>query len=218
MLELKEKQGLQNNEQLWQTNVHFEKGRMYGIATQSKADVDKFVEVLLGLKKFENIHILFDHKDLEEINKNDYRKKVGCSFREDTLIDNYSAVENVMLAMEISDIQEKHKQLFASALLQRYGIDEAQGKTKVSKLELAQRKIVEIVRVLAKDPDLIIVDNLLSEKDSPQIIQFLEELKQLSIMKNKCVILLDDNPKLDEYTDELWGLSNCRLHYIKTSQ
>lgn len=221
MLEIKEVCNTLNVYQLLQTTtINLDKGMVYGIISDKEEVADSFVAALLGIDPISGLMIQYDNLNIEEINKNEYRKKIGCSLRGDYLLDNLSAIENIMLVMNCEEVTQEHKEFvtqYISKLLYQYGIDKERIKQPVSTFNDSERKIVEIVRVLSKNPEIIVVDQLSLVEDNMRE-RLVDQLRRYAITNKKCLILLDHTSDLEEYTDELWILERKRSGHIKVSQ
>lgn len=66
--------------------------------------------------------ILYAGNSLKKLDRDSYRaKRIGVIFQSFNLLTNVTAVENIVLSMNISGSKEKDKKAFAYALLKRSG-------------------------------------------------------------------------------------------------
>ena len=85
-------------------NVSFEKGKFYTILGASGSGKTTFLSLIAALDKAERGEILYEGKSLSEIGYEKYRRNnVGIVFQSYNLIPYMNAVENVMVAMSITD-------------------------------------------------------------------------------------------------------------------
>ncbi|WP_233231460.1 ATP-binding cassette domain-containing protein [Paenibacillus larvae] len=72
---------------------------------------------------------------MKKLDRDSYRaKRIGVIFQSFNLLTNVTAVENIVLSMNISGSKEKDKKAFAYALLEKVGINR----------EIADRKILKL--------------------------------------------------------------------------
>ena len=109
------------------------------------------------------------------------REKIGFIFQNYNLIPNLSALENVMLPMEFSGIDHKHRKNRAAKLLEQVGITKDKFHRKPSRLSGGEQQRVAIARALANKPKLILADEPTGNLDSATgkiIVSLLKHLAQ----------------------------------------
>lgn len=107
------------------------------------------------------------------------RHKVGFVFQSFHLVPNLTALENVMLPMEISGSAAASNYERARDLLAQVGIDANRQGHYPAKLSGGQQQRVAIARALANDPSVILADEPtgnLDSKNSKRIVSLLREL------------------------------------------
>ncbi len=139
---------------------------------------------LLGsLERPTSGHLFIDGVDvttLEGKAVNQFRRnKIGFVFQSFHLVPNLSAIENVMLPMEISGSPALLHRERARDLLIQVGIDENRHEHRPAKLSGGQQQRVAIARALANDPAVILADEPtgnVDSKNSKRIVSLLREL------------------------------------------
>lgn len=139
-------------------NYSFDKGKMYTIAGPSGSGKTTFLSIIAGLDVQKDGKVLYNDKDIRSIGLTNYRRKdVSIVFQSYNLINYLTAIENVILAMEISgDIKDKKK--IAEEKLLEVGLDKNRMNRIVSKLSGGEQQRVAIARSIAINPDLILAD------------------------------------------------------------
>lgn len=91
------------DEVLSNINFEFEAGKIYSIVGKSGAGKTTLLSLLSGLTSPSSGRILCNGKDINTINKYDYRRRyVGVIFQSFNLLSKLTAAENVELSMDIS--------------------------------------------------------------------------------------------------------------------
>ena len=87
-------------------NTRFEGGRIYAITGRSGAGKTTLLSLLSQLTKPTEGRILYNGKDVSEVDQYVYRSRyVGVVFQSFNLLMHLSAVENVLLSMDIAHMQ-----------------------------------------------------------------------------------------------------------------
>lgn len=86
----------------------FELGKMYCIVGKSGAGKTTLLSLLSGLAKPRSGDILYDGKSISKIDKYKFRSKyIGVVFQSFNLITKFTAVENVVLSMDIAGVRNR---------------------------------------------------------------------------------------------------------------
>ena len=116
-------------------SYEFEKGKMYCIIGKSGAGKTTLLSLLSGLAKPTGGEIFYDDKNVAKIDKYKFRSKyIGVVFQSFNLLTKYTALENVVLSMDVAGYKTKSKKQRAIELLQGVGLDEDEANRRVLKL------------------------------------------------------------------------------------
>lgn len=204
------------NAVLSNVRIDFDKGKIYSIVGKSGAGKTTLLSLIAGLECYQEGEILYNNKPLSTINKDDYRaKEIGVIFQGYNLLTNSTALENILLAMDISQVKKQNKKQFALSLLQQVGIDDEKANRKVLELSGGEQQRVAIARALSHDPDIIIADEPTGNLDHETEEEVLNILGRLSHEEGKCVIIVTHSDKVSHFGDEVWGLAHGNLLFIK---
>ena len=188
-------------------SYEFEKGKMYCIAGKSGAGKTTLLSLLSGLAKPTDGEIFYEDKNVAKIDKYTFRSKyIGVVFQSFNLITKYTALENVVLSMDVANYKAKNKKDRALELLKSVGLDEEEASRRVLKLSGGQQQRVAIARALSYDPDIILADEPTGNLDTDtqnEIMQIFRELTQ----QGKCVILVSHSPDVADMCDERYELT-----------
>ena len=125
------------------------------------------------------------------------RHKVGFVFQSFNLIPNLSAMENVMVPMELDNRGRKARQARAEELLATVGIKDGRQKHWPGKLSGGEQQRVAIARALANKPALILADEPTGNLDSENGKNIMDVLKSLARTGTSVVLVTHDNAIAD---------------------
>ena len=188
-------------------SYEFEKGKMYCIIGKSGAGKTTLLSLLSGLAKPTAGEIFYDGKSIAKIDKYTFRSRyIGVVFQSFNLITKYTALENVVLSMDVSGAKIKDKKQKALVLLDSVGLDEDEACRRVLKLSGGQQQRVAIARALSYDPDIILADEPTGNLDRDTQKEIMEIFRELA-NQGKCVILVSHSPDVADMCDERYELT-----------
>ena len=188
-------------------SYEFEKGKMYCIVGKSGAGKTTLLSLLSGLASPNSGEIVFDGKDIAKIDKYTFRSKfIGVVFQSFNLITKYTALENVVLSMDVAGYKTKDKKGRGLELLKSVGLDEDEANRRVLKLSGGQQQRVAIARALSYDPDIILADEPTGNLDRDTQREIMEIFQGLA-QQGKCVILVSHSPEVAAMCDERYELT-----------
>lgn len=197
-------------------SYEFEKGRMYCIIGKSGAGKTTLLSLLSGLAAPKDGEIVYDGKNVAGIDKYTFRSKyIGVVFQSFNLITKYTALENVVLSMDVSGAKIKNKAEKAMELLKSVGLDEDEANRRVLKLSGGQQQRVAIARALSYDPDIILADEPTGNLDRDTQKDIMEIFRNLA-NQGKCVILVSHSPDVADMCDERYELIKISAKEKKT--
>ena len=185
----------------------FEKGKLYCIVGKSGAGKTTLLSLLSGLTTPSSGTILYDDKDVAKIDKYTFRNKyIGVVFQSYNLITKYTALENVILAMDVAGYKTDNKKQKALELLKSVGLDEDEADRRILKLSGGQQQRVAIARALSYDPDIILADEPTGNLDRETQSEIMAIFRSLA-KQGKCVILVSHSPDVAAMCDEFYKLT-----------
>lgn len=187
-------------------SLEFEKGKMYCIVGKSGAGKTTLLSILAGLAAPNQGNIYYDGKDIKNIDKYKFRSKyIGVIFQSYNLLSKFTAVENVMLSMDIAGVKGVKKRNKAIEVLHSVGLDDDECNRRILKLSGGQQQRVAIARALSYDPDIILADEPTGNLDAETQNEIMEILRELT-NRGKCVILVSHSPEVAQMCDERYEL------------
>ena len=193
-------------------NYNFEKGKTYAIKGRSGSGKTTLLSLLSGLEKCSEGKILYNNKDLNDFDLDKYRNtNIGIIFQSFNLLTSLTAIENVILSMDINHQKEKNKREKAIKLLKSVGLTEKQGDRRILKLSGGEQQRVAIARSLSYDPDIILADEPTGNLDPETENEIMTIFDDLAHKQNKCVIIVTHSTNVAKKADIVYELK-------KTSQ
>ncbi len=192
-------------------SYEFEKGKMYCIIGKSGAGKTTLLSLLSGLAAPNSGEIIYDGKSIAKIDKYTFRSKfIGVVFQSFNLITKYTALENVILSMDVAGDKSKNKKARALELLSSVGLDEDEANRRVLKLSGGQQQRVAIARALSYDPDIILADEPTGNLDRDTQKEIMDIFRELA-NQGKCVILVSHSPDVATMCDERYELTKISV-------
>ena len=196
-------------------NISFEKNKIYGVYGKSGAGKSTLLSLLAGLETTKKGEIIYEGKDVDQISREKYRSNnVGIIFQSFNLLPQYTALENVILSMNISGIKVNNKKQKALELLESVGIDEAKANRRVLQLSGGEQQRVSIARAISFNSKIVLADEPTGNLDKETEDEIIDILKRLAHIENKCVIVVSHSANIKNNMDEVICLEKGQ---IKTS-
>ncbi len=183
----------------------FELGKFYTILGESGSGKTTFLALISALDTPKTGSVLFEGVNINKIGFDNYRRnKIGIVFQSYNLIPYMTAVENILVAMSITENDiPKNKKETAYNLLKYVGIDKTKADRTVNKLSGGEQQRVAIARAVSTDVDLILADEPTGNLDEEKEAEIVEIFKALAHDFNKCVIVVTHSHDVAEKSDEI---------------
>ena len=197
-------------------NASFEPGKVHTIVGKSGSGKSTFLSLISGLDVCTDGTILHNNQDLKKLDRDEYRAKgIGVVFQSFNLLTNATAIENIVLSMNINGSPEKDKKAYAYALLEKVGIDRETADRKILRLSGGEQQRVGIARAISHNPDIIIADEPTGNLDSTTEEAILDIFTSLAHQEGKCVIIVTHSKKVTTIADVIYGMSEGKLAQMK---
>ena len=196
-------------------NVSFEKGKFYTILGASGSGKTTFLSLIAALDKAERGEILYEGKSLSEIGYEKYRRNnAGIVFQSYNLIPYMNAVENVMVAMSITDNEmEKDMKGEALRILESVGIDGNKATRRINRLSGGEQQRVAIARAISTNVEVVLADEPTGNLDAKTSETIIEIFKELAHKQNKCVIMVTHSEKIANQSDVILKLNTDNQNF-----
>lgn len=188
-------------------NYDFELGKTYAIRGRSGSGKTTLLSLISGLETKYEGDIFYDDKNIKEIDLDKYRNTyIGIVFQSYNLLPHLTAIENIMLSMDISGIKLKNKRNEALKLMKSVGLDESFADRRVLKLSGGEQQRIAIARSLSYNPNVIIADEPTGNLDKDTEDEILKIFKELAHKEKKCIIIVTHSKNVSDNVDVVYNL------------
>jgi putative ABC transport system ATP-binding protein len=139
------------------------------------------------------------------------REAIGFVFQGFNLFPTLSAVENVVLAMNVRGVRAEAARKNAEQLLIDVGLEDRM-RAFPAELSGGQKQRVAIARALAGNPPLLLADEPTAALDSTSGRAVIELLQRLAHQHNRAVVMVTHDPRVLSYGDRIIHLEDGLLH------
>lgn len=184
-------------------NCEFKAGTFYTIVGQSGSGKTTLLSVLAAMDKIQSGTITLNDNTYASIGLEKLRRNyVGMVFQSYNLIRYMTGVENVLVAMSITDNEmPTNAKETAYNLLDYLGIARTKANRVVNRLSGGEQQRVAIARALATNVDLILADEPTGNLDVDTEAEIIEIFKELAHTHKKCVVIVTHSPEIAAKSD-----------------
>lgn len=137
-------------------------------------------------------------------------QKIGFIFQQFNLLQNLTALENVMLPMIFQGITEKGRIERAEFLLEAVGLGE-RIRHRPFELSGGEQQRIAIARSLANNPEVIVADEPTGNLDSTTGKKIMETLINLHEKEHKTMIVVTHDPTIAKYSEQIINIKDGQL-------
>lgn len=183
-------------------NLRFPKNMMIFITGRSGSGKTTLLNLILGIENSDSgeIYIGDEKIKLKEYLKNN---KIDCVFQSYNLVENISAMDNILIANQIINRDIAKTEIVE--LAKKLDISEEILNKEVSKLSGGQKQRIAILRSITRDSEIILCDEPtgnLDQNNSDEVFKILSSLKS-----NKTIIIITHDVKsAKRYGDYIYDL------------
>lgn len=192
-------------------SCEFERGKLYAVTGGSGSGKTTLISIIAALTRPSSGKILYDGTDIGEIDEDRYRAKyVSTIFQSYNLLYNYTAIENITMALHISgyagDFTER-----ADALLQEVGIPAEKRRYVVQNLSGGEQQRIAIARALAADSGVVLADEPTGNLDNENKDNIMKIFRRLAEGYQKCVIIVTHSDEIAAMADQVLAIEGGKL-------
>lgn len=191
-------------------DISFASGELVSIVGESGSGKSTLMNIIGGLDSDFTGSVKVEGKDIKAFSEKDldkYRKnKIGFVFQSFNLIPHLSILDNVTIAMALSNVGPKERQKRATKILREVGLSSHLNK-KPNQLSGGQKQRVAIARALINDPDIILADEPTGSLDSQTSEQILKLITDIA-SSGKLVIMVTHSSKVSAISSRVVSIKD----------
>ncbi|WP_086445109.1 ABC transporter ATP-binding protein [Candidatus Enterococcus lemimoniae] len=198
---------------LQDTSINFEQGQFYTILGHSGSGKTTFLSLISALDEPKSGEVLYKGQNIKSIGLEKYRRDdISIIFQSYNLVPYLTALENVLVAMSITDNDmPKDNREVAYNLLDYIGINKAKADRLVGQLSGGEQQRVAIARALATNVDIILADEPTGNLDEGMEQEIVDIFKDLAETHNKCVVVVTHSNEIAKQSDKTYFLKQGEL-------
>ena len=206
-------------------NLKVKKGEFLSILGPSGSGKTTLLRSINGLENIEKGNIFFDKEQVDKTYLPEVQKKTGMIFQDFNLVNNLSAINNVLTGLLNSSSKflsmfylfNKDQKLEALKALETVDLlDKAY--SRVDELSGGQRQRVGIARAIIKKPKLLLADEPVASLDPKAANLIMSLLKKINQEFNITVVCnLHQVELATKYSDRIVGLLDGEIIFDKPS-
>lgn len=197
-------------------NIEIIKNKTIGISGESGSGKTTLINLILGFLKPTSGKVLLDDFDIHANVELWHNSLAYVS--QDALLFNDSIKNNILFGLDQKDVKEGEinrilKIVNLDALIMKLndGIDTIIGE-KAIKLSGGQAQRIGIARSLLKDKEVVFLDEATSKLDEVNEFEIIENIVNKLGGKKTIIIISHRYKTLEKFCDEIYELSNSKLH------
>lgn len=188
-------------------------GELVAVIGKSGAGKSTLLHILACIDNYQEGEYTIDGTLVKNLSEKQYAKirneKIGMVMQDFALVEDFTALENVMIPLNFSKQKIKNKKEKALAALKSVGIGEL-AKKPCNKLSGGQKQRVAIARAIVNEPSMILADEptgALDTKTSAEIMALFKSLNK----QGRTVVIVTHDPKIAEQCDRIIEISDGRI-------
>ena len=206
-------------------NLKVNKGEFVSILGPSGSGKTTLLRSINGLETASGGEIYFDHKIVNKNTISDVQKKTGMIFQEFNLVNNLSAINNVLTGLLNSSnkflslfyLFSKNQKIKALRSLETVGLLE-KSYSRSDELSGGQRQRIGIARAIIKKPLLLLADEPVASLDPKAANLILSLLKKINQDFGTTILCnLHQVELAKKYSDRVVGLMNGKIIFDESS-
>ena len=194
-------------------NLKLNEGDFVTVIGGNGAGKSTLLHILACIDNYQEGEYTIDGTLVKNLSEKQYAKirneKIGMVMQDFALVEDFTALENVMIPLNFSKQKIKNKKEKALAALKSVGIGEL-AKKPCNKLSGGQKQRVAIARAIVNEPSMILADEptgALDTKTSAEIMALFKSLNK----QGRTVVIVTHDPKIAEQCDRIIEISDGRI-------
>ena len=188
-------------------------GELVAIIGKSGAGKSTLLHILACIDSYQDGEYKIDDTLVKGLSERKYARirneKIGMVMQDFALVEDFTALENVMIPLNFSKKKIKGKKEKALAALKSVGIEEL-AKKPCNKLSGGQKQRVAIARAIVNEPSMILADEPTGALDTKTSAEIMELFKTLN-SQGRTVVIVTHDPKVAEQCGRVIEISDGEI-------
>lgn len=188
-------------------------GEMVAIIGKSGAGKSTLLHILACIDSYQSGEYTIDGTLVKNLSEGQYAKirneKIGIVMQDFALVEDFSALENVLIPLDFAKKKIKNKKEKALEALKAVGMGDL-SKKPCSKLSGGQKQRVAIARAIVNEPAMILADEPTGALDTKTSAEIMELFKRLN-KEGKTVVIVTHDPKVAEQCSRVIEVSDGKI-------
>ena len=187
-------------EALHRVSCEISDGEMVAIIGKSGAGKSTLLHILACIDSYQSGEYTIDGTLVKNLSEGQYaqirNEKIGIVMQDFALVEDFSALENVLIPLDFAKKKIKNKKEKALEALKAVGMGDL-SKKPCNKLSGGQKQRVAIARAIVNEPAMILADEPTGALDTKTSAEIMELFKRLN-KEGKTVVIVTHDPKVAE--------------------
>ena len=188
-------------------------GELVAIIGKSGAGKSTLLHILACIDSYQDGEYKIDDTLVKGLSERKYARirneKIGMVMQDFALVEDFTALENVMIPLNFSKQKIKGKKEKALAALKSVGIEDL-AKKPCNKLSGGQKQRVAIARAIVNEPSMILADEPTGALDTKTSAEIMELFKSLN-KQGRTVVIVTHDPKVAEQCQRVIEISDGEI-------
>ena len=188
-------------------------GEMIAVIGKSGAGKSTLLHILACIDSYEDGEYRIDGTLVKKLTERKLaqirNEKIGMVMQDFALVEDFTAIENVMLPLDFAKRKKPNRKQLAMNALKSVGMD-SMAKKPVNKLSGGQKQRVAIARAIVNQPSVILADEPTGALDSKTAQEIMEVFKELH-HQGKTVIIVTHDMGVAEQCDRIIEIADGQI-------
>lgn len=194
-------------------SLEIEEGEMSAIIGKSGAGKTTLLHILACIDSYESGEYFLDEKLVKKLSERQSaeirNEKIGIVMQDFALVDDFTAIENVLLPLDFSKQKNPNSREKALNALKSVGMEQF-AKKPVNKLSGGQKQRVAIARAIVNEPSLILADEPTGALDTKTSAEIMDVFRKLH-SEGKTIVIVTHDPGVAEQCERIIEISDGRI-------
>ena len=188
-------------------------GEMSAIIGKSGAGKSTLLHILACIDDYQGGEYKIDDTLVKQLSERQSARirneKIGMVMQDFALVEDFTAIENVLLPLEFSKHKKSNRQEKALNALKSVGMEQY-AKKPVNKLSGGQKQRVAIARAIVNEPSLILADEPTGALDTKTSAEIMDVFRKLH-SEGKTIVIVTHDPGVAEQCERIIEISDGEI-------